>query len=246
MVPRVLDKSRRHEAVHKTRALIAQTWESQLNLSIFLGILVLTVFVMPTFGLGQRYGRLTTDLTYSFILISGVAIAWGVRYLFALSVCFGAVALSLRWAAWRFGSDGFGMGREITTLLSIALVCWILLVQVFRRGNITTVRVQGALAVYLLLGVAWAHGYQILNHLRPDSFQSTAGTFTSVGEWHYFSFVTLATLGYGDIVPVKPVARSLAIGEALTGQLYLAVLIARLVAMEVMSWQPEATQKSDE
>ena len=56
----------------------------------------------------------------------------------------------------------------------------------------------------------------------------------------YYSFSTLTTLGYGDIVPTGPVTRSLAIGEALTGQLYLAVMIARLVAMQVVSWQEQA------
>src|SRR5271170_5826367 len=116
MVPRVLDKSRRHEAVHKTRALIAQTWESQLNLSIFLGILVLTAFVLPTLGFGQRYGQLSTDLVYSIVLISGVAISWGLGRLFVLSSCLGALALGIRWASWWVPSDEFAMIREIATL----------------------------------------------------------------------------------------------------------------------------------
>src|SRR5271163_599517 len=157
MVRTVLNKSRRREAVKKTRVLITQTWESQLNLSIFLGMLVLTVFVMPTLGFGHRNSRLTTDLAYSFVLISGVAIAWGVRRLFVLSVCLGTVALGIRWTAWWFRSEEFGMARETATLLSIGLICWILLFQVFRSGDVTSARVQGAIAVYLLLGLAWAH-----------------------------------------------------------------------------------------
>ena len=63
-------------------------------------------------------------------------------------------------------------------------------------------------------------------------------------DWAYYSFVTLTTLGYGDITPVRPIARNLAITEALTGQLYLAVMLARLVAMEVISWQEKANQNS--
>jgi hypothetical protein len=134
----------------------------------------------------------------------------------------------------------------IATLASVALICWALLTQIFRSGIVTSARVQGGVAVYLLLGLGWAHCYQIANRLTPGSFQSSVGNFFSVVEWYYYSFATLTTLGYGDIVPIKPVSRSLAIGEALTGQLYLTVLIARLVAQEVMSWQPDSKVKSDE
>jgi len=246
MRPSVLTKMKRRKAVDKTRVLIAQTWESQLNLSIFLGTLIVTVFVMPSLGLVQRFGQLSENLGYSFVLIFGVAIAWGQKRLFIFASMLGSIALSIRWAALWIATGDFGMWREIATLLSIALICWILLAQVFRRGIVTSMRVQGAIAVYLLLGLGWAHGYQLLNHLKPDSFQSTAAISSSVREWYYYSFVTLTTVGYGDIVPIKPAARSLAIGEALAGQLYLTVLIARLVSMEVMSWQPDADPKSDE
>ena len=60
-------------------------------------------------------------------------------------------------------------------------------------------------------------------------------------DWIYFSYVTLTTVGYGDITPVLPIARTLAVGEALAGQLYLAVMIARLVAMEIVCWQENAS-----
>jgi voltage-gated potassium channel Kch len=65
---------------------------------------------------------------------------------------------------------------------------------------------------------------------------------TSVSEWFYYSYVTLTTLGYGEITPISRVARALAIGEAVTGQLYLAVLIARLIGMEIISSQQKAFQ----
>jgi hypothetical protein len=133
-------------------------------------------------------------------------------------------------------------GRRV----SVALICWMLLSQIFRTGIVTSARVQGGVAVYLLLGVAWAHCYQIANRLMPGSFQSSVGGSFSVVEWFYYSFTTLTTLGYGDIVPIKPLSRSLAIGEALTDQLYLTVLIARLVAQEVMSWQPRSNDRPDE
>lgn len=69
--------------------------------------------------------------------------------------------------------------------------------------------------------------------VHPHSFAGPNGEPSSISGWMYYSFVTLTTLGYGDIVPLHPVARSLAVGEALAGQLYLAVLLARLVALQL-------------
>jgi Ion channel len=246
MPPNLLARDRRLEALKKSRVLIKQTWESQLNLSLFLGLLVVTVFLMPALGLERSSARFAHDIVFSVVLISGVAIGWEQRRLFVFSSCVAAVALVIRWVAWYIRTDDFALLREIATLVSVALICLILLSQIFRTGIVTSSRVQGAVAVYLLLGLGWAHCYQIANRLIPGSFQTSVGSFFSVVEWYYYSFETLTTLGYGDIVPIKPVSRSLAIGEALTGQLYLTVLIARLVALEVMSWTPDSKSKSDE
>jgi voltage-gated potassium channel Kch len=119
-----------------------------------------------------------------------------------------------------------------------------LILQIFRRsGPITAVSIQGAIAIYLLFGLSWANAYLIAIQLNPHSFQSTVGlSVTSVSEWFYYSYVTLTTLGYGEITPISRVARALAIGEAVTGQLYLAVLIARLIGMEIISSQQKAFQ----
>jgi voltage-gated potassium channel Kch len=106
-------------------------------------------------------------------------------------------------------------------------------------------RIQGAIAVYLLFGIGWAHAYHIAATLQPGSFSNSAAELSTVQDWAYYSFVTLTTLGYGDIVPVRQVARNLAITEALAGQLYLAVMLARLVAMEVITWQEKSNQNSD-
>jgi Na+/H+-dicarboxylate symporter len=121
----------------------------------------------------------------------------------------------------------------LTTITATIFFAIVVLSQVLKKGPITPHRIQGAIAVYLLLGFAWAHVYALIEYLSPGAFTgavSASGRFTS---WMYFSFVTLATLGYGDIAPLHPIARSLATAEAITGQLYLAILIARLVSQEL-------------
>jgi len=90
----------------------------------------------------------------------------------------------------------------------------------------------GAICGYLMLGFTWSGAYGVLISQEPASFYTThSGEHAVVSDLFYFSFVTLTTLGYGDIVPVTAKAQSLAMMEAITGVLYLAVLVSRLVAM---------------
>ena len=109
------------------------------------------------------------------------------------------------------------------------------LAQVFRAGSVNRHRILGAIAVYLLLGLAWGEAYSALAMVVPEAFSPVGPPGADPQRWLYYSFVTLTTVGYGDITPVGPLARSLAILEALTGQLYPAILLARLVALEVGS-----------
>ncbi len=102
-----------------------------------------------------------------------------------------------------------------------------------KEGRPNSEHVFASLSAYLLAGYFFALFYLIIEDLARGSFllQSVGlmeGKF-ALQQAVYFSFVTLSTLGYGDIVPVSPVARGLAVGEAILGQLYLAVLVARLV-----------------
>ena len=107
----------------------------------------------------------------------------------------------------------------------------VVLAMVLRPGNVTRRRIEGAVAAYLLLGLAWAGAYEWVALRDPAAFSGAVGT--AGDPWIYYSLVTLTTMGYGDITPVSPVARSLATSEAFTGQLYLAILISRLVALEL-------------
>src|SRR5262249_35765816 len=99
----------------------------------------------------------------------------------------------------------------------------------FRAQSIDREHVYAALSAYLLAGIFFGVFYWVLEQIRPGSF-TLAAEFSS-NSAIYFSFVTLATLGYGDIVPRTEVARGLATVEGVGGQLFLAVLVARLVSL---------------
>ena len=89
-----------------------------------------------------------------------------------------------------------------------------------------------AISAYLLLGIAWGHLYELLEMTAPGSFKGLGADLIK-DDLFYFSFVTLCTLGFGDVVPITRPARSLTILEAVIGQLYIAVLIARLMGSYV-------------
>jgi hypothetical protein len=106
---------------------------------------------------------------------------------------------------------------------------------VFARGQVTYHRVVGGILLYLTIGLTFVALFGLIILLQPNAFNnltSFQGNF-GVGTLIYFSFVTLTTTGYGDIVPVHPYARSLANIEAIIGQLYPATLLARLVTLEL-------------
>ena len=103
--------------------------------------------------------------------------------------------------------------------------------QVVVGTDISANRLVGAVCIYLLLGVIWAVAYSVLEFISPGSFQGFA-LLEDRGwdsEWLYFSFVTMTTLGYGDISPISATARVLAYMQAVFGQFYVAILVAGLV-----------------
>jgi Ion channel len=213
--------------------------ESQIRISIFLGLLILTVLVLPSVGLGVRHPQGYGLVGTSVLLCSGISIAWERRRLFIFSVLVAVVTVCAKLFALWMPSPFWILYSEGATLVSIATICWTLLLQIFQRGGpVTQVSIQAAIAVYLLFGTAWSNAYLIAQQHNPSSFKSTVAlSSTSPEEWLYYSYVTLTTLGYGEITPQSHVARSLAVTEALTGQLYLAVLVARLIGKEMATKQ---------
>jgi hypothetical protein len=134
----------------------------------------------------------------------------------------------------RLAADGLNEG----TLTAASRMIWTVVALIaaggalsfaFRARTIDREHVYAALSAYLLAGVFFGTFYWALEEIRPGSF-TVSGDF-SPSSAIYFSFVTLATLGYGDIVPRTEIARGLAIVEGVGGQLFLAVLIARLVSL---------------
>lgn len=116
-------------------------------------------------------------------------------------------------------------------------ILWLIISQIFAEGIITLNKIFGGVAAYILIGHLWSSVYHTLYLINPDSFQHAGQAIETTGEalkqLSYFSFVTLTTIGYGDILAISSEARVLVMLEGLIGQLFPAILIAKLVALQI-------------
>ncbi len=164
---------------------------------------------------------------------SGRPFSVGMAFVIA-GIVFNVLALELSSSVYLYASFAALFGFLLTTI-SFTLK------QVAVGTDISPNRLVGAVCVYLLLGVIWAVAYTILELVSPGSF----GGFVPLqsrgwdNEWLYFSFVTMTTLGYGDLLPVSATARALAYMQAVFGQLYVAILVAGLVSAYISARQSE-------
>jgi hypothetical protein len=141
-----------------------------------------------------------------------------------------------RIAASLSGAPHLLSASQLLWTLAVVLAAGSALGSVMREGSVNAERIYAALSVYCLAGLVFGVAFHLVDGLQPGSFRFTSdngapGHRIDIGTAIYFSFVTLATLGYGDVVPVTPPARSLATLEAVGAQMYLAVLISRLVSL---------------
>ncbi len=100
-----------------------------------------------------------------------------------------------------------------------------------KENEVTIDLIMAAACTYILLGMLWAYAYYLVESLHPDSFKAAEKRVEVLWDFYYYSFVTLTTVGYGDILAVSRPARALSILEAIIGQLYLAIMISRLVGL---------------
>ena len=217
------------------RRVVPRIVTSERYLSLLLGFLGLAVFVLPALGFEGSDERLYADIMFTLFLVSGVAAGSTNSKARVVLTAVTLIALLVKWGSWLPAGAALNVWREPTTLAAVLLMAVAILRRVLAAGRVTTHRVQGAIVVYLLLGLSWANAYHIVETHHPGSFASQAPGPLTLNDWGYFSFVTLTTVGYGDVTPVHRIARVLAVAEALTGQLFLAVLLARLVSLEIVA-----------
>ena len=187
--------------------------------------------IMPIFFLGAMVATLGTLEVpkVRFRILLGLALA-----AFAIQV-FAALTDYRNWDA-----DDARRLALVAMAIYIAFLAFSILAllrRVFNEKHVTMETIKGGISIYLLLGLLWAFAYDFLNKLSPGSL--TSATDLSYSDIMYFSFVTLTTLGYGDIGPATWHTRNLAFMEAVVGQIYMTVLVARLVGLHLANRREE-------
>jgi len=222
----------------KINTSLERFWSTDTCLTSILIFLVLSIFIF--YPLSDRHVfRFTNSILFSLILVSGVVMVLKQRFLAIVLFAFIGTAIILNFAKFYSGITVLLVFDALASFLCCGLLAVIILVLVFKEGRITGRHIQGAIAVYLLLGLMWGFIYYILSLALPGAFlEAGAIPRDTVGginrDLTYFSFVTLTTVGYGDIIAVHPLARMLVILEALIGQLFPAILLAWLVSMQIV------------
>jgi hypothetical protein len=125
------------------------------------------------------------------------------------------------------------LANSVTYIVFLFAAVLVMLVNIFSQKKITKRTILGGISVYFLMGIFWAFCYQLAGILDPDAVLFAGDTPPQYFEYMYFSFTTLTTLGYGDVLPMTYPVRSLAMLESTLGPIFIAVFIARLVGLSI-------------
>lgn len=202
------------------------------GLALVLGLVALsTAFQLAVAD--AAWARVVTGLLQAVTLLVSLRIVGAPRLLLRFATVVAVAAIAGTVAAGVGGGDvGAGLGRLLNGFL-VVLVPPALLIGVTREirqlGRVSLAAVLAVLSVYLLLGMAFGLAYGTIDELGAEPALSSAPEVDGRSEFLYFSFVTLTTTGYGDLVPATDLVRSTAVVEALIGQIYLVTVVALLV-----------------
>ena len=223
-------------------ALFSSLYREGRYLFLFVSLLLLFFFYPFFDGLG--FAPWVLGFLFFTILISSVSSVSSSRRSVTAAQLLAILSFSGYISVQFTGSLPLRVLTTVSFSLFFALIIVVVLRHILSIKEVTTDIILGAMCAYLLLGMVWAMVFSLIEILVPGSFlhggQALAEGFQGsrlqvISSFIYYSFVTLTTLGYGDITPRSSPAAALSSLEAVTGQLYVAILIARLVGLHIAS-----------
>jgi hypothetical protein len=200
----------------------------------FLAALVLLLFATP-FVEDMKHGHVVETALATLVLCMGVLAVGSRRRTLLLAILLALPAVTGNWVHHFYPTMWPLVAVFAGRLVFLAFVVAHLLGFILRAPRVNSEVLCAGISIYLLLGVIWAIAYTLVANLKPDAFAFSVppGSSHVMAGFNavYFSYVTLTTVGYGDIAPVSNVARMLTITESMSGTLFVGVLIARLVSL---------------
>jgi hypothetical protein len=195
--------------------------------------LILTLVLSPIIDMyGESSHRLYLALLTTVLMISAVYAASVGRTGRIVGIVLAVVWVLLAWFRLLSDTLNSALWADIALMILLFYVLVILIGRTIALRETDFDSLCGAVAAYFLIAAAWAVSYRVVEIVAPGSFSISGQILETVGShWLYFSLTTITTLGYGDVTPVSPFARMWSTLEASAGVLYIALLIARLMAL---------------
>ena len=204
------------------------------NAALLVSLLLLIVASpsVPTDASGVLF-----ELVFDAILLAGVYSVGPGKHRWPFLVLT-VVTLGIRWGEHLSGITTLDVGALFITVIWLTYAVSIIIAHLFQRRDVTVDTILGAMVAYLMVAVAFTLVFEIMELRHPGSFSGLPDSAAThrpelAASMMYFSLVCITTMGYGDIVPVSDLARPLSVLEGVFGQLYLAVMIARLVGIHI-------------
>ena len=205
----------------------------QKNRIIFLLGAILGLIIGKPLLAGFFKYRYIPDVLLTIIFVAAIhAISQNRKHIF-ISLILVLPMFAGIWSYYWLQSIVIVMAAQICGVFFVGYAIMCLIRFILNEKEVTKEIIYASVVVYLLLAITWAFVYLILEFFHQGSFSYPAGQIPDFFHFLYFSFVTITTLGYGDVLPLTQEASALAILEAVTGQMYLVVVVAWLVGMHV-------------
>lgn len=197
-------------------------------------ILILLKFILCPFLEDFIGVNILMDILFSLILISGIYAICEKKLVLIIGLLIALPTLAAQWSLYFLKIPSLELVHRILSAVFFAYILIIMISYLFKEKNVTVEVITTAISVYFLIGLTWAFVFSLLEIVHPGSFiLSSQNQVKNIDQLIYYSFVTLTTIGYGDITALTSPAGSLSALEAMMGQIYLAVLVARLVGMYI-------------
>ena len=204
--------------------------------------LLLLMLLQPTADTAIGKGLLET--LFIATLLTGLRAIGVNKGLFRFEVILLAASLVLNIAGGLSGNENLFFIGIAGRALFMTLVSLAILSNLFRSQKVTSDSLAGAVCIYLMIALIWGYLFLLIEALVPGSFSFTQGG-QAMDLWlsrefypfFYYSLITMTTVGFGDMLPITTVARTLTTVEAIVGQVYLTILVARLVGMYLLDQQ---------
>ncbi len=202
----------------------------QKNRVLFFLLSILFLLLAFPFFINTELQAFVYTFALTLVLLLGIHVISEERHVRRFGIALGSLAVLMSLARVLFVTDLlFGVAKLVVLFLFFSFTTIVIISEVVKSKEVSPQMIYGAIAGYLLIGLSGAMIFFAIAIMDPNAFNIPVGSDQGMHVFIYYSFVTLATLGYGDVVPTAPYSQIFAVMLSILGQFYLTILVAMLV-----------------